>query len=189
MITSFVTTNVGIALALPLLLSWVCGNGSADFILRVLESLVFLLAIPALAAFIVRKIRPDSRQWHAKFAMFNFSLWTCCLLLMSGTAAEFFRSNPELSPWIIAETALISLILCLFNFTLGYFLGEKGLRHETSQSLGQKNTTLTVYLALVYAGPLAAIGVISYVLWHNTYNAVQLYIFDRREQKAGKKNG
>ncbi|MBR2374427.1 MAG: transporter, partial [Lentisphaeria bacterium] len=51
-----------------------------------------------------------------------------------------------------------------------------------SQSLGQKNTTLTVYLALIYAGPLAAIGVISYVFWHNTYNAIQLYIFDRRKQ-------
>lgn len=182
MVTSFVTTNIGISLALPLLLSWVCGNSSANFMLRVLESLIFLLAIPALAAFILRKLHPDSRKWPAGLAMFNFSLWSVGLLIMAGSAAEFFRINPEFSPWIIAETAMISLLLCIFNFTAGYFLGEKELRHETSQSLGQKNTTLTVYLALIYAGPLAAIGVISYVFWHNTYNAIQLYIFDRRKQ-------
>ena len=74
-------------------------------------------------------------------------------------------------------------MICAASFTIGSFLEKKRLRRESSQSLGQKNTTLTIYLALVYASPLAAMGVISYVLWHNSYNAIQLFLVDRKKQK------
>ena len=69
------------------------------------------------------------------------------------------------------------------SFSAGALLEKKRYRRESSQSLGQKNTTLTIYLALVYAGPLAAMGVISYVLWHNSYNALQLFRVDQRKRK------
>ena len=49
-----------------------------------------------------------------------------------------------------------------------------------SQLLGQKNTTFTMYLALQYAGALVAMGPIFYILWHNTWNAYQMYQYDRR---------
>ncbi|MEG2248861.1 MAG: hypothetical protein RSB88_08120, partial [Akkermansia sp.] len=47
---------------------------------------------------------------------------------------------------------------------------------ECSQSLGQKNTTLTIFLAMIYApSPIAALGPTFYVLWHNLWNAWQLH--------------
>ena len=182
-ITAFVLTNVGMALLLPWLLGWICGNTSFSFILNVGENLFFLLVIPAAAAFVVRRIHPAAEKWPSRFATASFGLWSACLFIIAGSASANFRANPGISPWIIGETALIALVLCVLNFSAGYFLGEKGLRHEASQSLGQKNTTLTIYLALVYAGPLAAFGVISYVLWHNSYNAVQLFLADRAEAR------
>ena len=178
-ITAFVLTNVGMALLLPWLLGWICGNTSFGFILNVGENLFFLLVIPAVIAFVVRRFHPAAEKWPSRFATANFGLWSACLFIIAASASANFRANPGISPWIIGETALIALAICVLNFTAGYFLGEKGLRHEASQSLGQKNTTLTIYLALVYAGPLAAFGVISYVLWHNSYNAVQLFLTDR----------
>ena len=178
-ITAFVLTNVGMALLLPWLLGWVCGNTSFGFILNVGENLFFLLVIPAAVAFVVRKFHPAAEKWPSRFATASFGLWSACLFIIAASASANFRANPGISPWIIGKTALIALVLCVLNFSAGYFLGEKGLRHEASQSLGQKNTTLTIYLALVYAGPLAAFGVISYVLWHNSYNAVQLFLTDR----------
>ena len=183
-ITAFVLTNVGMALLLPGLLGWVCGDTSFSFMLRAGENLFFLLVIPAVAAAVVRKLHPAASAWPGRFATANFSLWSGCLFIIAASASANFRANPEISPWIIAETALIALAICVVNFSAGFFLGEKGLRHEASQSLGQKNTTLTIYLALVYAGPLAAFGVISYVLWHNSYNAVQLFLVDRARAKA-----
>ena len=45
-ITSFLVTNAGMALVMPFLLGWVCGNTSFDFMVRVANTLVFLLLIP-----------------------------------------------------------------------------------------------------------------------------------------------
>ena len=186
-ITSFLVTNAGMALFMPFLLGWVCGNTSFDFMLRVANTLVFLLLIPGAAAFIVRRIHPPAREWPKKLATASFGLWSACLFIIAASAAAFFRNNPDISPWIILETAGIALIICIASFSIGALLERKRLRRESSQSLGQKNTTLTIYLALVYAGPLAAMGVISYVLWHNSYNAIQLFLIDRKKQKKLKK--
>lgn len=186
-ITSFIITNVGMTLFMPFLLGWVCGNTSCDFMLRVANSLLFLLVIPASAAFVLRRFYPAAREWPKKVATATFGLWSLCLFIIAASAAEFFRDNPGVSPWIIAETALIALIICAASFGLGALLEKKRLRREASQSLGQKNTTLTIYLALVYSGPLAAMGVISYVVWHNSYNAFQLFLIDRRQRLKGRK--
>ena len=179
-ITSFVMTNVGMALLFPGLLSWVCGNASCGFMLKVAETLAWLLVVPLITAKILRKIYPAAKELPKKLATASFGLWSVCLFIIAASAANFFRSNPDMSRFLALKIALVALIICAVNFALGYWLGEKDLRREASQSLGQKNTTLTIYLAFAYAGPLAALGVISYVLWHNSYNALQMFLMDRK---------
>ena len=188
-ITSFLVTNAGMALFMPFLLGWVCGNTSFGFMLQVANTLVFLLLIPGTVALIVRKLYPPAREWPKKFATASFGLWSACLFIIAATAGNFFRTNPDLSPLIVLETALIALVVCIISFGTGALLEKKKFRREASQSLGQKNTTLTIYLALVYAGPLAAMGVISYVLWHNSYNAIQLFLVDLRNKRKVKARG
>ena len=91
-----------------------------------------------------------------------------------------FIENPDESKLQILGVAVVSLVLCIGNFYFGKYLSPKRFRRETSQLLGQKNTTFTMYLALTYAGPLVAMGPIFYVLWHNTWNAYQMYQYDCR---------
>ena len=40
-----------------------------------------------------------------------------------------------------------------------------------------------MFLALQFVNPLAAMGPTFYVLWHNLWNAVQMLIHDRRQEK------
>ncbi len=180
-LTAFVVTNLGIACVLPPLMGMVCGDTSWIFMLRVLESLAFLLVIPYVASRIVLKIHPAACEWPKKVRTATFSLWSITLFIIATTAAEFFQKNPDISLVIVGKIALIALLICVANFAIGHWIGEKNFKRESSQSLGQKNTTLTIYLALVYAGPLVAMGVISYVLWHNSYNAIQFFFHDRKK--------
>ncbi len=182
-VSAFVITNVGIACCLPVLLPWVCGNASWEFMLRVVETLCVVLVLPMILAAVTRRIYPPAVEWPKKLATPTFGLWSGMLFIIAAGAAEFFRENPDQSKWLVLAIAVISLVICAMNFAWGYRLGEGHLRHEASQSLGQKNTTLTIYLALVYAGPLVAMGPIFYVLWHNGYNALQMFLFDRRERR------
>ena len=71
------------------------------------------------------------------------------------------------------------------NFWLGGFLVPHRIKRESSQLLGQKNTTFTLYLALTFVNPLIAMGPIFYVFWHNVWNALQMFLYDRhRNQRA-----
>jgi hypothetical protein len=74
----------------------------------------------------------------------------------------------------------LSLVICATNFIVGYLIGRPQYGLECSQALGQKNNSFTVYLALTYANPLVALGPTIYVLWHNLWNAWQLYRHDTR---------
>jgi hypothetical protein len=60
------------------------------------------------------------------------------------------------------------------NFGIGRRLGGNDLSLEMSQTLGQKNTTLTIWIGLTYFNPLIALGPIFYLIYHNLFNSYQL---------------
>lgn len=181
-VTSFLTTNVGVSLSLTGLIPLVTGNFTLKFLLNVAWNLFFLIGIPMSAAFVIRKIYPKAKEIAPKLANFSYLLWICMLFLTASSASEYIRKS-AVSPMILLEIAGISALICMVNFTLGYCLAGKEFRHESSQSLGQKNTMFTLSLAMTFAGPLAALGPTFYVLWHNLWNGIQLYLHDLRKNE------
>jgi BASS family bile acid:Na+ symporter len=67
-----------------------------------------------------------------------------------------------------------SAFLCALQFSAGRILGGNARSLEASQSLGQKNTMLTLWLGMNAFGPVPALGPAFYVLWHNLWNAAQM---------------
>ena len=183
-VTSFLTTNVGVSLSLTGLIPLVTGNFTLKFLGNVAWNLFFLIGIPMTAAFIVRKIYPKAKELAPKLANFSFLLWLTMLFLTASSASAYIRKC-SVSPLILLEIAALSAVICMVNFTLGYFLAGKDFPRETSQSLGQKNTMFTLSLAMTYSGPLAALGPTFYVLWHNLWNAAQMFFHDRQKNANG----
>jgi BASS family bile acid:Na+ symporter len=68
------------------------------------------------------------------------------------------------------------------QFFIGQRLGGSRYPQEAAQSLGQKNTMLTLWMALTFCGPVVALGPAFYVLWHNLWNAWQLGKFRNRNR-------
>ena len=186
-VTSFLTTNIGVSLSLTGLIPLVTGNFTLKFLLNVAWNLFFLIGIPMTAAFIVRKVYPKAKEFVPKLANFSFMLWIAMLFLTASSASEYIRSS-SVSPLILLEIAGLSALICTVNFTLGYFLAGKSFGHESSQSLGQKNTMFTLSLAMTFSGPLAALGPTFYVLWHNLWNGAQLFLHDRRKTACRNEN-
>lgn len=184
-VSGFVITNLGVSLSLVGLLPLVTGNTSLGFVADIVKSLLLIIGLPALMALITRKLFPDSTKWPGKCKTFSLFLWSCTLFIIAGEAFTFLETNPHVSPMIIAEIALVSMCICILNFWLGGFLVPHRIKRESSQLLGQKNTTFTLYLALTFVNPLIAMGPIFYVFWHNVWNALQMFLYDRhRNQRA-----
>ena len=96
------------------------------------------------------------------------------LFTVCAQSSAYIVRQENLSPMILAEIFLLAALLCFVNFTAGYFLGEPHFRRECSQSLGQKNTMLMLWVGLAFFNPIVALGPTFYVVCHNLWNSWQL---------------
>ena len=182
MITGFVVTNTLVSAALFFMLPiMITGEVNADGFLNAALNLIILIGTPAILAAITRKIYPPSIEWGKKCSNFSFILWVILLCVISGSAMKFFYANSDIPYYYYFIIAGISLLVCAINFTLGYLIGGKEFKREASQTLGQKNTTLTIFLALSFGTPESALGPVFYVLWHNLWNAFQMFRYDNQK--------
>lgn len=174
-ITSFLLSNLTVAGLLPLLLPWVLGRSTPDLFARVMGTVALLVFLPLAAALATRRVFPRSAQWPARLGTASFMAWCVSLFIITANASDFLRHQtdvPARQAWIVAA---LSAAICAANFSLGKIIGGKSFTREASQSLGQKNTSFTIYVALTYSNPLVALGPTCYVLWHNLWNSWQLY--------------
>jgi len=180
-VAAFLLTNLGIAALMPLLLPFILGEATPDVFGRVLTSVVIVVFLPMAAALLLRWIHPDCTTWPAKLRNVSFGLWLSAMFLIMANASQFLRSQEGMPSSTLWQIGLGSILICALNFSLGRWIGGREFAREASQSLGQKNTAFTIYLAMTYASPLIALGPTFYVIWHNLWNSLQLH----RARKTG----
>lgn len=179
-VAAFMLSNLIVAALLPAMLPVVLGRATPDAFAEVTRSVGGLVFAPLVLAWIVRRLHPDAALWPKRLGNVTFGAWVTAIFLITANASEFLRHQSALPRTVILEVAVVSLAICVVNFTLGRLIGGRDYAAEASQSLGQKNTTFTIYLAMTYANPLVALGPTFYVLWHNLWNSWQLHRHHRR---------
>lgn len=178
--TGLMLTTFVVMLTLPLLLPWALEGASAregflSDVLDVARSVALTMVVPIALARVWRAAAPSAAAWPKRFKNVTFTAWVFMVTVIACRASAFIRDPANgVGPQILLSVGAISLLACVFNFTVGYLIGEKRYRPESSQTLGQKNTAVMIAFATLYAGPLAALGPTLYVLWHNLWNAAQL---------------
>jgi BASS family bile acid:Na+ symporter len=180
-IAAFILTNVVIAALLPALMPLVLGQATPKVFTDVLGSVSLVVFGPMAAAWLVRSLYPASTTWPKRLGNVSFGAWVAALFLITARVSDFLRTQSDLPHNLLIKVAATSLVVCAVNFSLGRLIGGRQFAREASQSLGQKNTTFTIYLALTYANPLVAFGPTCYVLWHNLWNSWQLHRQARHE--------
>ena len=174
-IAAFLLTNIAIAALLPAILPLVLGRDAPGLFSQVVGSVGLVVFVPLGAAWLLRAVDRRLADWPQHLLTLSFGMWVLALFLITANASHFIRSHPELPRDDLAKIAVATALVCAANFAVGWMIGGPRFSREASQSLGQKNTTLTIYLALTYANPLVALGPTCYVVWHNLWNSWQLY--------------
>lgn len=173
-VAAFCLSNAVVGALLPVLIPLAVAGahvGLGDVAGRVFG----VLLVPLLLALVVRRLVPGAPAWAARHRGLSFWPWVAVLFLATANAVEFVRTHPEIGALKLGAVAALSAVICAASFGLGRILGRPDRVREASQALGQKNTTLSLYFALTYAGPLVAMGPTFYVLFHNLYNSWQMY--------------
>lgn len=177
---SVVLTNIANAMIVPLALPSLLRANIQISIWEVLQPVALAMFVPLILSRLVTLLPFGVQDFVRRGKAASFPIWLVNLFIISANASDFLRNgNIEAVPMLMM-IAFVSLVICVFNFGLGALLGGRSHWQEASQSLGQKNLSFVIWIALTFINPLVAMGPTFYILYHHLYNSWSIYQFERR---------
>lgn len=180
-------SNAATAILVPLLFPLVNPGADLPFVdsfLMILKRISPLLLGPFFSAWALRvliiRVRhraPVLRGWVAELP---FTLWVTTLVVLM---AKMTRDLADYQGSLVVLAAMFTgaLVACILQFYLGKYVGyrlpvisSEETRITAGQALGQKNTTLAIWLAATYLNPVSALAPAAYIIWQNLFNSWQL---------------
>lgn len=179
-VASVVLTNMANAVLVPLALPSLLGAQIQISVLDVLKPVLIVMFVPLILSRLVSRLPSKTQSFIRRGKLYSFPIWLLNLFIISANASDFIRKGNADSIPTLLIMALISLVICIINFGLGALLGGRSHWQEASQSLGQKNLSFVIWIALTFINPLVAMGPTFYILFHHLYNSWSIYQFERR---------
>lgn len=142
----------------------------AEQALGVLLNIAPLVLLPIALAWCVRWWLPQLSERMLRIRSLPYIIWLSSLVLLMAHTGELLTTYAEAWRWAdLLYYLCIGLVVCVGEFALGHLLATPlGVeRHALRQSLGQKNTTLALWLATLFLPPLISVVVAGYIVWQN----------------------
>jgi len=181
-VAAVVLTNIASALIVPIALPSLLGTAVQISVWEVLQPVLVVMFVPLILAQLVKILPADAQAFVRKGKAFSFAIWLANLFIISANASDFLRNGNTNSISTLAFIALVSLIICIVNFGVGALLGGRSHWQEASQSLGQKNLSFVIWIALTFINPLVAMGPMFYIVYHHLYNSWSIYQFEKQRR-------
>ncbi len=168
----FLSGNLIACFSIPLIFGYLTGADASlsEIAWKIFNTIQPIISIPLAFALGLRAFYPELADKAAKFQKYTMVVWTFSVFVILSKASFDIRAmgfwdlwNSGKLPWM----AGISLALCILLFWLGWFCERNRRPIEGSQSMGQKNTTLVIWISTLYAGPVVALAPTCYVVWQN----------------------
>ena len=177
-----VVINVVAAIAFPAIISAINTSGGMQHHIGFLQSFLMILwkvfpvlILPLVTAFMVRYFLPRFHRFLSQHTNWAFYLWAVTLVFCMGITTHAVVTS-SLPVHIYIMIAATGLICCAVQFFFGHVIGSR-FGHDRvagGQTLGQKNTSLAIWLAYTFLDPVTALAGGFYIIWQNLYNSWQL---------------
>lgn len=157
---------------IPLIFGYFTGNSGEYFAMsrRIFNSIQPIISIPLAIALGLRAFYPEIADKVENYQKYTLYIWCFNVFIIISRASYDIRSMGPEQLWrsgVFQEELVLSAVLCGLLFFLGWFFDRKHHPIEGSQSMGQKNTMLVIWISQAYAGSVAALCPVFYVVWQN----------------------
>jgi len=177
-------SNIAVALLAPLLLTWMNPGVDIPFcdtLLRICRTIIPLILGPLAVATLLDRYEPKAHDFIANHQALAFYIWAVALIIVVGNSVSMVIKEPASAIPMMLILAAVSLIVCVAQFAAGRIIGRRyGDAISASQSLGQKNTVLVIWMSMTYLNPIVSVAPAAYVAWHNIINSYQIIRHQRR---------
>ncbi len=183
-----ILSNLCVAVFAPIIFSFIGEHTDMTFFqsfLYILKEVFPLLILPLVLAFLLEKLVPRVKSKIEALHGWSFYLWALALTIVVGKTVSFVMKQSASNYTIEIAMAACTFVICIGQFIAGRKIGSRyGKTVTGGQGLGQKNTVLTIWMALSYLDPISSIGPGAYVLWQNMVNSYQLWRKQRQSQSS-----
>lgn len=152
-----------------------------ELFLRILSRVLPTIIFPLLLALGLRWLAPKVHQWVCREAKDkSFYLWALCTAVNTAQIIRCIVHTDSTVAELLAIVFTVGLVVGL-HFWVGKMIGTRyGDRISAGQGLAQKNTVLSIWIAMTFLSPTAAIGPGVCLLWQNIVNSWQIARYNRR---------
>ena len=174
-VISSLFTAVMVPLVYPLVEPGI-GVTFIELFLRILSRVFPTIIFPLLLALALRYYVPRLHQWVCREAKDkSFYLWAVCTMVNTAQIIRCIVGSPGSATILISIVVIIGIVVAA-QFYVGKQIGERYHdRIAAGQGLAQKNTVLSIWIAMTFLSPTAAIGPGVCLLWQNVVNSWQIY--------------
>ncbi len=171
---SVLFTNPTSAILVPVFLPFLVGKTVDISIGAIILPVFSVVFIPLGLSLFIKYYIQLWLPYLYKIRWLAFYLFLFNVMIASGKATDFIlhqAASLNMVYWI----ALLSGVICLFQFQIGALVGKKSSHLERSLALGRKNTMFAIWVAITFLSPIVALAPMFYILFQNIYNSVQMF--------------
>lgn len=177
--------NLMVAIVLPIVFSFIGENSELPFFdsfLLIFMKIGTVIGLPFLIALLFYFLCPKLCVFLSRYKGSTFYLWSVALFITLGQTIDFIFLEGSGHWTSIIVLGVASAFFCAFQFGFGRWLGKKyGDTVAGGQLLGQKNTSMGIWIANTYLTPLSSVMMAFYSIWQNLFNSWQLWRHDKRK--------
>ncbi len=128
-----------------------------------------LVILPMLLAWSLVYLKPKLSEGIAQNKQIPYVLWLFSVWLLMGKTTVYIMASQSLTAKSFVLVGGLSAVACALQFIVGGRFGQGfGIESKSSShAMGQKNTSLAIWLATLYLSPEAALAAAAYILWQN----------------------
>jgi BASS family bile acid:Na+ symporter len=165
-----VITSLLAPICIPISLAIAWGDNAVSG-WRIFYNVAGLIGIPLVSAILIRQIS-FLKPAVAKISARSGEVFILLVYAAVATVADRLRSLPFFTLALLAGAALV---LALVQFASGYLLSrERPIRFALSIGIGQKNTGLSVWIAIMFFKPEAALVPVLYIIAQHLVSGIMM---------------
>ena len=143
------------------------------------------IGFPFFIVLFLQNILPKVNNTMAKYKGASFYLWACALFINLGQTIDFIFLNGEGHWYVIGWLGFTAQLFCGIQFGFGKWLGHRfGDTIAGGQLLGQKNSSMGIWMATTFLNPLSSVFSAFYSVFQNVFNSWQLWYYGRKTKKT-----